>query len=197
MTLILASKSASRRKLLMAVGLDIKIVPSKVDEGKIKKKMLREGAKDEEIAQILAIEKAKTVSSKHPDNYVIGADQILVCEGELFDKARDLNEAENHLKFFRGKPHTLVTSVVIVKNKDLVWSHISKPVLYMREFSDQFLTNYIKTGEDALLNSVGCYFIEECGAQLFSKIDGDYYSILGMPLIPLLTKLRELKLLDE
>lgn len=197
MTLILASKSSSRLKVLMSAGLDVKAIPSHVGEAEIKTQMLLEGARADEIAEKLASEKARKVSEAYPNHYIIGGDQILMCEDELFDKARDLDEVEKHLKFFRGKLHSLVTSVVIYKNEELVWTHTSIPKLHMRNFSNNFLANYIKTNGDNLLNSVGCYFIEESGGQLFSKIDGDYYSILGMPLLPLLTKLRELKLIDE
>lgn len=196
-TLILASKSRSREKLLKASGLSINAIASRLDEDVIKKEMFSNGAVFKEVTERLAIEKARLVSKAHIDDMVIGADQMLVCEGRSFDKAKSIEQAVEHLKFFRGKPHKLITSVALVKNEKRIWTYTSEPTLTMRDFSDQFLDNYIQNADDALLHSVGAYFLEDIGITLFSKIEGDYYDILGMPLLPLLDKLRDLKIIDD
>lgn len=197
MTLILASKSQSRGKILSAAGLQFSTIVSGLDEAVIKDEMLGRSASFQALAETLATEKAKTVSFKNPQAVVIGADQMLICEGKPFDKARSIEEAIEHLQFFRGKTHKLVTSVAIVRNNETIWTFTSEPKLTMRNFSDQFLDYYIKVAGDALLHSVGVYFLEDVGINLFSKIEGDYYEILGMPLLPLLKKLRDLKIIDD
>lgn len=197
MTLILASKSGSRQKLLNAAGLKFDVRPSEVDESKIKEKMLEANCSYPEIAEELATQKATTLASLYPDDTIIGADQILECDGKAFDKARSAEEAENHLRFFRGKTHKLITNVVIINAGIKVWSYTSIPKLTMRNFSENFLLYYLENAGTALTSSVGAYFIEDIGIKLFSKIDGDYHAVLGLPMIPLLEKLRELNLIDE
>ena len=197
MALILASKSASRLNLLKSAGLNITVRPSDIDENKIKEKMITENAAFEEIALTLARKKALKISSISKNDTVIGSDQILECDGKLFDKARDTSEAMEHLKFFRAKDHKLITAVVLVQNETIVWSNVTVPTLHMRNFSDRFLNEYISKAGSALTKSVGAYFLEDVGAQLFSRIEGDYHAILGLPLIPLFNKLRELKLIDD
>jgi septum formation protein len=168
-----------------------------IDENIIKSEMSAKGTSVEEVSEKLAQEKALKISKTHPNDIIIGGDQILVCEGRLFDKAKTVEEAKEHLKFFRGKQHELITSLSIIKNNEVIWTYTSRPKLIMRDFSDQYLNIYIENAGEALLHSVGCYFIEESGAQLFSEIKGDYYAILGMPLLPLLSKLRELDVLEK
>ncbi len=196
MGLILASKSKSRENMLRAANIKINAVGSGVDEAAIKSGISATGADYTKVAERLALEKALAVSKKYPGDLVIGADQVLVCENKAFDKAQSLAEAEEHLKFFRGKTHVLVTSLALVENGNRIWCYTEKPELTMTNFSDRFLKNYIKTAGDALLHSVGAYFLEEKGITLFSKIEGDYHAILGLPLLPLLQKLRELKKID-
>ncbi len=197
MTLVLASKSTSRQKLLSAAGLDFKARPSQLDEAAIKSEMLAKNSSHQEIAEELATKKAMLVAADHPDATIIGADQILECDGRLFDKAKTAEEAKEHLKFFRGKPHSLITSVVIVRSGKAIWSYTSTPKLTMRDFSNEFLQDYLDNAGSALTSSVGAYFLEDIGIKLFSKIDGDYHAILGLPMIPLLEKLRELNLIDD
>ena len=165
--LILASKSRSRLKILNSARLDVIAVASNLDENIFKNKMHNETAPVWAIAEKLAQEKALFISKEYQDHLVIGGDQILVCEGKCFDKAKSINEAKEHLKFFRGKPHHLVTSLALVKNNSVVWTHTELPTLYIRNFSEQFLDQYIKDANEALLHSVGCYYIEEGGIQLF------------------------------
>ena len=197
MTVILASKSRSRANLLKNTGLEFVTEVSGLDEAVIKEEMLGAGCDFRSLTERLAIEKALIVSRNNPDATVIGADQMLICDDRPFDKAKTKEEAIKHLKFFRGKTHTLVTSVALVRNSEVIWEYTSEPQLTMRPFSPEFLENYIQVAGDALLHSVGAYFLEDVGINLFSKIEGDYYDILGIPLLPLLEKLRELKITNE
>jgi septum formation protein len=197
MGLVLASESASRLNLLKSAGLDVAAQPSVINEQSIKDKMLAKNATTAEIAQYLAEQKALKVSALRKHDIIIGADQILQCGGRLFDKAENIKEAETNLKKLRGKEHKLVTAVVLARNEAIIWSYVAVPTLTMRKFSDQFLYSYIDNAGSALTRSVGAYYLEERGVQLFSKIDGDYHAILGLPLVPLLNKLRELKLIDD
>ena len=197
MTLILASKSQSRRKILEQSGLKFRAIASNLDENNIKHEMLAAGKSFPEIAVKLASEKAMKISHDHPNDIIIGGDQILSCEGILFSKAKNIEEARKNLLSFRGKTHTLITSVVLALGDKIIWHYTSEPQLRMRKFSDQFLEEYLQNAGDALTASVGSYFIEDIGIQLFSDINGEYNDILGLPLMPLLKKLRELKIINE
>jgi septum formation protein len=197
MTFILASKSASRQKLLKNAGLIFKTAPANIDENAIKLEMLENGSLVRDIVERLASEKALKLSKENPNQYILGGDQILTCEGQLFNKARTVEEAKEHLLFFRGKTHTLTTSIVLAKENKIVWGYTSEPKLTMRNYSDSFLNGYVSIAGDALLCSVGCYYLEENGIQLFSEIKGDYYDILGLPLLPLMKILRELNLIND
>lgn len=189
--LILASQSQSRAQILSQIGLDFQAVPSCVDEDILKKQGQNEGWSIEKIALELAREKAKAVSDLHPDAFVIGADQIMGCEGRTFDKAKDLREAVEQLRFISGKSHHLYTACVLFQGGDEVWSHISVPTLKVRSLSEVFIKDYIQKLGDEILRSVGCYQVEELGAQLFESIGGDLFTIMGLPLLPLLHELRE------
>ena len=173
MTFILASKSASRQKLLKNAGLTFQALPADIDEGVIKNEMLEAGHTALDIAERLAGEKALKISKEYPDSHVLGGDQILTCDGQLFSKARTVSEAKEHLKFFKGKKHTLATSIAIAKNNKIIWAYTSEPELTMRSFSDEFLDDYLLNAGDAIFHSVGCYYIEENGIQLFSEIKGN------------------------
>lgn len=197
MGLILASKSASRKKILEDAGLEFKTSPAPIDESAIKNEMLESGNSFQQIAEKLATEKALYVSKENPDEIILGADQILSCGEKLFSKANNKSNARQHLEIFRGTKHTLITSIVLVKNANVLWTYTSKPELTMREFSDEFLDEYLENAGDALYHSVGCYFMEDIGIQLFSDIKGHYFDILGMPLLPLLEKLRELNVIND
>ncbi|WP_417320833.1 Maf family protein [Emcibacter sp.] len=192
MTLILASSSRSRQKLLTHAGIPFRSVSADVDEEDIKNNLLKDGCEFQTIAEQLALAKAQDVSRRYPDDLVIGGDQLLACDGRLFSKAENIEEARSNLRFMRGKSHTLVCSLAMVRESGEIWRVTTMPELTMREFSDDFLDDYLKNCGPDVLSSVGCYFYEGLGAQLFSKIDGDYFSILGLPLLQLMEKLREL-----
>jgi septum formation protein len=189
--LILASGSAVRAKLLTAAGVAFDVVSPHVDEDAVKESLLAEKAPPHDIADALAALKASKVSISHPNTFVIGADLVLVFEGQLISKMPDLMAARALLKRLAGHKHELVGAVVLAKDGAVVWRHVARAELTMRNFSDAFLDNYIERQGDAILSSVGCYFLEGEGVQLFSHIVGDYFTILGLPMIPLLNALRE------
>lgn len=192
--IILASGSAIRRQILDGAGLDYEVIVRPVDEAAIKDAMLAENSRLHDIADALAEAKALRVSRQEP-GLVIGADQIMVMENEagekqLFDKPKDLAEARERLLLMRGKMHELIGAVVICENGAPVWRHMCRTKLWVREFSDEFLDWYIKTEGDALTKSVGAYRFEGPGAQLFDKVEGGFFAILGLDLLPVLDYLR-------
>ncbi len=188
--IILASGSQIRRQIMESAGLDFDVVVKPVDEAAIKSAMLAEGAKIRDIADALAEAKARRVSQAET-GLVIGADQIMEMDGRLFDKPADLNAARERLLEMRGKTHHLIGAVVICENGRPVWRHMSKTTLSVRAFSDRFLDAYIEAEGEALTKSVGAYRFEGRGSQLFSSVDGDFFSILGLSLLPVLDYLRE------
>jgi septum formation protein len=161
-----------------------------VDEAEVKRSFQREGLDATRCAEALATAKATRVSGRHIGALVIGADQILDCAGAWFDKPVDRADARAQLIALRGKRHELATAVVVAQNGAVLWRHVERPRLAMREFSDRFLDDYLETLGDDVLTAVGAYQIESRGAQLFARIDGDYFAILGLPLLPLLDFLR-------
>ncbi|MFT5182219.1 MAG: septum formation protein [Alphaproteobacteria bacterium] len=190
-TVILASASKSRARVLRAAGVPHQIVPSDVDEADVKLSLAQEGAPPFAVAETLAEMKAQQVSRGHRDALVIGADQILECAGKLFDKPGDLDQARAHLRAFRGRRHTLVASVTVACDGAIIWHHNDQAHLDMRDLSDGFIEWYIERMGDEICESVGAYKLEGLGAQLFSNIEGDFFSILGLPLLPLLEVLRD------
>lgn len=187
--IILASGSASRRALLRGAGVNAETVPPLVDEDAAKLAMRDEGLSVRDQAMQLAELKAQKVSASHP-GLVIGGDQMLALGDEAFDKPRDLDGARTHLRRLSGRAHTLETAIAIAEDGQLVWRHLARPKMTMRHLSDTFIEAYVETCGDALLTTVGAYQLEGRGAQLFSRIEGDYFSILGLPLLPLLDYLR-------
>jgi septum formation protein len=188
--LILASGSASRRALLAAAGVVFDIQPAAVDEAAIKRDAWRQGLSAEAAALRLADHKATAVSRREPDAIVIGADQILVCDGTWYDKPADAVVARGQLLALRGRSHVLATAVVCHEGGRQVWHDVAAPRLAMRDFGDAFLDCYLAAEAGTLTSTVGCYRLEGRGAQLFDSIDGDYHAILGLPLLPLLSFLR-------
>lgn len=187
--IILASKSAARTTVLRGAGVAFEIHVSGVDEDAVKVSLLDQGGTPRDVADALAELKAVKISRGRP-GFVIGADQTLEFEGGLYDKAQTVEAARDRLKLLRGKPHRLHSAVVVAKDGQPIWREVVTCTLTMREFSDDFLEAYlIAEGEEAL-GSVGCYRLESHGAQLFSKIEGDYFAILGLPLLGLLELLR-------
>jgi septum formation protein len=189
--LILASASTSRAGLLEAAGVKFEIQPARVDEDAVKASLLAEGADATHVAETLAELKALRVSVAEPDALVLGADQVLAFGDELVSKSADPTAARVLLRRLRGQRHQLIGAAVLAKGGVPVWRHVERAHLWMRDFSDGFLEDYLARESGAALACVGCYRLEGAGAQLFSKIEGDYFSILGLPLIPLLAALRE------
>jgi len=187
--IILASGSKIRAKILSDADIPFKVISKPVDEGSIKASMLAENARIRDIADALAEAKSIRVS-KNTAGLVIGADQIMTMEGELFDKPISIEAARERLLAMRGKAHKLIGAMVISENGHAVWRHISVVTLYVREFSDEWLENYIEAEGNLMTKSVGAYRFESRGAQLFTKVDGDSYSIMGLSLLPLLDYLR-------
>jgi septum formation protein len=189
--LVLASASAARAALLRAAGIEIAIVPAAIDEAAIKREARRNGESALGAAVILATGKACAVSRRAPDSLVIGADQLLARDAEWLDKPRDLAEARAQLLGLRGRTHILATAVCAAQAGIPIWRATSVPELTMRRFSEAFLDAYLAAEGDALLGSVGAYRLEGSGVQLFSRIAGDYFAILGLPLVELLGYLRQ------
>jgi septum formation protein len=190
MNLILASASTTRAGLLRAAGIPFEIRPAHVDEDAIKDSMLAEGLHARAIADALAEAKALRVSLSCPGELVLGADQVLDFESELVSKSPDLEAAATLLSRLRGREHKIVTAAVLARDGIALWRYLTVATMTMRDFSDAFLADYLAAEGEAVLSSVGCFRIESHGLQLFSRIDGDYYAILGLPMIPLLTALR-------
>jgi septum formation protein len=190
--LILASASAARRAVLESAGLVIDVVPANIDEAAIRDAILdaTTGAEGADIASVLAAEKARLVSETHHDALVIGADQVLALGGKIFGKAESIAEAREILTMLRGRTHELISAVALARNGTVHWQTSAFAEMTVRKFSDEFLGCYLEKLGDRVLRSVGCYEIEGPGAQLFEHIDGDYFTILGIPLIELLSRLR-------
>ena len=187
--LILASGSSSRRAMLAATGVEFTAIVPEIDEDELRAKM--PAANGAAVAEHLAERKALAVSARHPDALVLGCDQVLVCEDRLFNKALDDSEASATLRALRGRTHELISAAVLATGDELVWRCTDVARLRMRDFSDAYLKEYLEAELPDILGSVGCYRIEGRGAQLFSRIEGDQFTVRGLPLIPLLTALRE------
>lgn len=198
--LILASGSAVRQKLLADAGLSFTAEDSRLDEDAIKAgfapgEAVRDASPEAEtdaLALTLAEAKAIAVSAKHAGALVIGADQILSCAGKRYDKPKDMAEARVNLLALRGRSHILHSGLVLAKDGAAIWTLSARATLTMRAFSDAFLDTYLGQAGERVMKSVGCYQLEGPGVQLFEKIEGDYFSILGLPMLPLLDELRGL-----
>lgn len=189
MSVILASKSAARRAVLTGAGVPHEAVTAGVDEDSVKAGLLAEGLGPRDVADALAELKALRVSRRR-EGFVIGADQTLDLDGVLHDKAASADAARGRLRSLRGKTHRLHSAVVVAKEGAPIWREVVTASLTMRDFSDDFLEAYLAQEGAAVLDSVGCYRLEGPGAQLFSRIEGDYFAILGLPLMGLLDLLR-------
>ncbi len=195
--LVLASASATRAQILEGAGVPFTARPADVDEAALKARLRAEEASADAAATALATAKALAVSGDDQGALVLGADQILVADGCWFDKPADLTQARNRLRDLRGRAHDLVTAVVAVRDGAVIWRHVETARLVMRRFSDAFLEAYLSAAGPTVLSSVGAYRIEGPGAQLFARVDGDYFAILGLPLWPLLDFLRECGVLER
>ena len=192
--IVLASASPSRAALLRAAGVTFSVTPSRVDEDAVKTRMLGQAATPDAVARGLAELKARAVSQETA-GLVIGADQTLDFDGILYDKPRDLAESRERLKVLRGRRHDLHAAVCVARQGEVIWSVMDTARLTMRPFSDDFLDAYLERQGEAVTASTGAYLLEGEGIQLFETIEGDYFSILGLPLLPLLGFLRGAKVL--
>ncbi|MHB1303182.1 MAG: Maf family protein [Acidiphilium sp.] len=198
MTIVLASTSTTRYDMLLHAGVTIeKVVAPSVDESRTKVAAQGRNLDAASIALSLAELKALAVSTGEAGVVVIGADQILDCGGTLFDKPRDLVEAASHLRKLRGCTHRLETAVACARNGAIIWSHVEPALLTIRPLSEEFIAAYLAAEGTAACQSVGAYRLEGRGAQLFDRIEGDFFAILGLPLLPLLNFLRQIEALSS
>lgn len=197
MTVVLASTSQTRRTLLTAAGVPFISDAPRVDESMVKDALKAEGAPVDRAAETLAELKATRVSARHPGALVIGCDQMLECGGVWFDKPTGRTQAADQLRALRGKTHQLVTSAVILRDGHRLWHQTETARLTMRSFSDAFLDDYLTQAGEAVQHSVGAYQVEGLGVQLFSRIDGSHFTILGLPLLAILDFLRIHKVLPQ
>src|SRR6476646_10028527 len=184
-SLILASASPSRRQLLASAGLVFATEPAGVDEEEVKRSLAT--AAPQELAETLAEMKAVRVSTRHPNAMVIGADSTLACKGRMFDKPPTMDAARKQLLTLRGQTHELFSSVVVARGGSRLWHWNERARLTMRSFNESFLDTYLSRAGEPVLASVGAYQLEGLGAHLFTRVDGDYFTILGLPLLPLLS----------
>ncbi len=176
--------------MLEQAGVPVVLDPPLVDEEEVKLAGRAEGVAAEAVAETLAELKAQRITRRHPGALVVGADQMLECDGVWFDKPADRDAAHAQLKSLRGKTHRLISCAVVVRDGERLWHQIDRARLTMRSFSDAFLESYLDAAGDGALRSVGAYQLEGLGAQLFHRVDGDFFTILGLPLLPLLGFLR-------
>lgn len=191
--IVLASGSRVRASLLTNAGIAFETIPADLDEDEVKRGF---AGPPDGLARELASRKAQAVSESHPDDLVIGADQVLACEGRAFDKPKSIDEARRNLQFFRAKTHTLHSGIALFRAGDPLWTETVDAHLTMRDFSDTFLDRYLDEAGKAILSSVGAYQLESLGVQLFERIEGDYFTILGLPLLALMGRLRDLGALE-
>jgi septum formation protein len=189
MTLILASKSASRRAMLDAAGVGYHSVPADIDERAVEAGLV--GAAPAAVAEALAVAKAAAVAALHPGALVLGSDSLVVCKGRRFDKPASRDEAAAHLRFFSGAVMELHSAAALVRDEGCLWSHASLARLHVRDLSEDFIEHYLTLEWPAIGHTVGAFRIEGPGVQLFEAIEGDQFTVLGMPLLPLLGALRE------
>lgn len=175
--------------MLSSAGVSFSIAPASVDESAIKASS-RVSGDDAAAAELLAVKKAEAIAGRYPDALVIGSDQILSCDGRWFDKPADRAAAKDQLMTLRGRAHALIAAVAVVSAGRVAWRHVDRAELVMRAFSESFVDEYLDRVGEAAFQSVGAYQIEGLGVQLFDAIRGDMFTIMGMPLLPLLGFLR-------
>jgi len=197
--IILASKSKIRAQLLQNAGLEIEIIPADVDEAEMKRVLSSQSVQTggSDLAEMLAQAKALDVSRNNPGRLVIGADQTLQCGDVLFDKAWNMEDARAKLLALRCNTHALFSAVACARDGNIIWRYNDVAYLTMREFSPEFLGKYLALLGEEALESVGSYKLEAQGSQLFEKISGDYFTILGLPLLALLSFFRTAGILDQ
>ena len=194
--LILASASPFRKKMLENAGVDVEAIPADLDERAVETPLAETGASPQDVALILAEAKAVAVSEAHPGRLVLGCDQTLSLDGLVFHKAADMEAARRRLLKLSGRTHQLNSAVVIARDGETLWRHVEVASMTMRQLDPGFIGRHLARVGDRALSSVGAYQIEGEGIQLFDKIDGDYFTIVGLPLLPVLAELRKLGAID-
>lgn len=194
--LILASQSPFRRMLMENAGLAFRAQAAEIDERAVEAELAASNPTPQQVAEVLAIEKARDVAGRNPGALVIGSDQTLSLEGRVFHKPADMAEAKAHLTVMAGRTHSLNCGIALVRDGETLWNHVSVAHLTMRPLSEAFIDRHLARVGTRVLASVGAYQLEGEGVQLFERIDGDYFTILGLPLLPLLAKLRDLGAID-
>lgn len=193
-TLILASGSRARREMLKSSGVSFTVEAANVDEDAVRAALAGADRSNEldpaDVAEVLARSKAEAVSQSRPNACVIGGDQVLALDDEILTKPADEAAARRQLQKLKGRVHALHSAVALAIDGEVVWSHVETAQMHVRNFSDAFLDDYMRRAGRLVLGSVGAYHMEGLGIQLFDRIDGDYFTVLGMPLMPLLAELR-------
>lgn len=188
--LVLASGSEIRAKLLRQAGIDVIVAPARIDERALAGAVAAEGATSRDLADVLAETKALKISSRHPGTLVLGADQVLDCAGEIFSKPATPEESIDQIRRLAGRTHRLLSAAVVCRDERPLWRHVGEARLTLAPLGDAFIVDYVTRNWPGLGDTVGGYKIEEEGVRLMSRIEGDWFTILGLPLIELLTWLR-------
>lgn len=195
LSFVLASTSPFRKQLLQQAGLEFTTAAPDIDEREIEARSEHQALTPAALSERLGCEKALAVSRTMPGALVLGGDQVMALGSRVYHKPRDLEAARIQLLSLRGKTHVLNSSLALAKDGEIIWSHVSFAEMTVRNFSETFLDDYLAKVGERILKSVGGYQIEGMGVQLFSAIKGDYFTIIGVPLLPLMEKFRELKII--